>query len=208
MRPAVFIDRDGVINKNPPFYVKAWKEFLFLSGVLPAFSRMSALPWPIIIVTNQSVVRRGIIEMEALNEIHTRMVLEIEQAGGRIDGLYVCPHHPDERCNCRKPEPGLLLRAAAELDLNLGQSAFLGDSRSDILAAINAGVQPVYRQDDGEVTYQAQNEWSPRSIQVPVVKDLMEFAEMLTLAASEEKHPADMIYYLAARITFSAIRNS
>ena len=207
MQPAVFIDRDGVINRNPPFYVKSWEEFLFLSGVLLAFNRMSALPWPIIIVTNQSAVGRGIIEMDALTTIHTQMVREIEEAGGRIDGLYVCPHHPDEKCTCRKPEPGLLLRAAAELDLDLSHSAFLGDSRSDILAAVNAGVQPVYRREEGEATSLAENEFSARSIEVPVVKDLMEFAEMLVFLSSENKHPADMIYYLAARSTFSAIQD-
>ncbi|OGO30811.1 MAG: hypothetical protein A2Z16_12130 [Chloroflexi bacterium RBG_16_54_18] len=208
MQPAVFIDRDGVINRNPPFYVKSWEEFLFLSGVLPAFHKMSILPWPIVIVTNQSVVGRSIIEMEDLNFIHAQMALEIEQAGGRIDGLYVCPHHPDERCTCRKPEPELLLRAAAELDISLSQSAFLGDSHSDILAAVNAGVQPVYMQGDGESNFPAGNDCSPDSIEVPVVKDLLEFAEMLVLLASQNKHPADMIYYLAARTTLSKINDS
>ena len=180
---------------------------MFLSGVLPAFNRMSAILWPIIIVTNQSAVGRGIIEMNVLNIIHTQMVREIEEAGGRIDGLYVCPHRPDERCSCRKPEPGLLLRAAAELDLDLGQSVFLGDSHSDILAAVNAGVLPVFRRGEGEAHFSPDNEWSTGSIEVPVVKDLMEFAEMLIFLASENKHPADMIYYLAARCTFSAIQN-
>jgi len=180
---------------------------LFLSGVLPAFNRMSALPWPIIIITNQSAVGRGIIKMDVLNIIHTQMVREIEEAGGRIDALYVCPHHPDEKCACRKPEPGLLLKAAAELGLDLGQSAFLGDSRSDILAAVNAGVLPVYRRGEGEANFPSENEWSTELIEVPVVKDLMEFAEMLIFLASENKHPADMIYYLAARSTFSAIQD-
>jgi len=207
MQPAVFLDRDGVINRNPPFYVKSWEEFLFLSGVLPAFKRMSALPWPIIIITNQSAVGRGIIKMDVLNIIHTQMVREIEEAGGRIDALYVCPHHPDEKCACRKPEPGLLLKAAAELGLDLGQSAFLGDSRSDILAAVNAGVLPVYRRGEGEANFPSENEWSTELIEVPVVRDLMEFAEMLIFLASENKHPADMIYYLAARSTFSAIQD-
>ena len=102
---------------------------------------------------------------------------------------------------------GLLFRAAAELDLDLGQSAFLGDSRSDILAAVNAGVLPVYRRGEGEANFSPENEWSTELIEVPVVKDLMEFAEMLVFLASENKHPADMIYYLAARSTFSAIQD-
>lgn len=207
MQPAVFLDRDGVINKNPPFYVKSWEEFLFLSEVLPAFNRMSALPWPVIIITNQSAVGRGIITLDVLNIIHTQMVSEIEEAGGRIDGLYVCPHHPDEKCDCRKPEPGLLYRASAEFGLDLNQSAFLGDSRSDILAAVNAGVQPIYKLGERETYFLPENEWSTGSIEVPVVKDLMEFAEMLIFLASENKHPADMIYYLAARSTFSAIQD-
>jgi histidinol-phosphate phosphatase family protein len=207
MKPAVFLDRDGVINRNPPYYVKSWEEFLFLSEVLPAFNRMSALPWPIVIITNQSAVGRGIIEIQALINIHTQMLREIEEAGGRIDGLYVCPHRPDERCTCRKPGPGLILKAAAELDLDLGQSAFLGDSRSDILAAVNAGVQPVYMRGAEDANIPPEYEWSKGSFEVPVVQDLTEFAEMLVFLASENKVPADMIYYLAARRTFSAIQD-
>lgn len=97
--------------------------------------------------------------------------------------------------------------AAAELDLDLGQSAFLGDSGSDILAAVNAGVQPVLRREEMEANILPENERSTGSIEVPVVKDLSEFADMLIFLASENKHPADMIYYLAARSTFFAIQD-
>lgn len=203
MQTAVFIDRDGVINRNPPNYVKTWEEFLFFAGVLPALNRMSSLPWPIVIVTNQSVVGRGILTGRALEDIHARMLEEIEKAGGRVDGLYVCPHHPDEGCDCRKPQPGLLLRAAGEMDIDLPGSVFLGDSHSDVLAAVRAGVQPVFRLTEGDEIRPSDIGWRSPPIQVPVVRDLLEFSNLLTEVAAEGKRPADMIYYLAARITLS-----
>lgn len=205
MQPAVFIDRDGVINRNPPNYVKTWEEFLFLPEALTALSQMALLPWPIVIITNQSVVGRGIIALETLNVIHSRMVGEIQQAGGRINGIFVCPHSPEEGCQCRKPEPGLILRASKELDLNLSQSVLVGDSCSDILASLRAGVQPVYRVSEDFKWTQSNDVNSDRKVHVPVVKDLLEFSKVLAMTTSEGKSPADMIYFLAARTSIDAI---
>ena len=143
--------------------------------------------------------------MWTLEEIHERMVQEIEKAGGRIDGLYVCPHHPDQECDCRKPNPGLLLQAAVELGIDLQRSVFLGDSRSDILAAIRAGVQPVYRIVDGEEKTPSDIESPTGFIRIPAVKDLLEFSKMLAAVAAEGRQPVDVIYYLAASITISEI---
>lgn len=200
LQPAVFIDRDGVINRNPPNYVKSWEEFLFIPGVIEAFSQLSLLPWPIVIITNQSVVGRGIIHPDVLEKIHRRMLQEIELVGGRIAGIYVCPHHPDDGCDCRKPNPGLLLRAATDLNLDLHQSVFIGDSLSDILAAIRAGVQPVYKMADGEQIPAENFDQGTRFVRIPAVWDLLEFSKMLDLAAVENKQPKDVIYFLDSGI--------
>lgn len=144
MRPAIFLDRDGVINENRPDYVKSWEEFHFLPGVLEALRRLSAGSRPVVVVTNQSVVGRGVISPRMLALIHDRMLWEVADAGGRIDALYICPHHPHDGCDCRKPAPGLLRRAAVELGLDLAASVFIGDSFSDVAAARAAGVQPIF----------------------------------------------------------------
>jgi D-glycero-D-manno-heptose 1,7-bisphosphate phosphatase len=142
MLPAIFIDRDGVICHNRADYVKRWDEFVFLPGALEALARLARSPFVIVIITNQSGINRGKVTLEAVEDIHRRMLRAIEQAGGRVDAIYLCPHRPDEGCTCRKPLPGLLHRAAAELGLDLAQSFLIGDALEDIQAACAAGCQP------------------------------------------------------------------
>jgi len=140
---AVFLDRDGVINENRDDYVKGWEEIRFLPGVFQALARLAATPFRIGLVTNQSAIGRGILTTEQVEEINRRLVEEIEAHGGRIDGVYYCPHRPDDGCDCRKPRPGLLLRAARELDLELDRSYLIGDAASDVEAAMAAGCRPI-----------------------------------------------------------------
>lgn len=140
---AVFLDRDGVINRNRPDYVKAWEEFEFLPGALKALERLAGSPFYIVVVTNQSAVGRGLLSWQDLEEIHARMEMEIRQAGGRLNGVYCCPHTPADLCDCRKPSPGLLLRAAKDLNLDLGASWLIGDSLNDVAAAQAVGVRPI-----------------------------------------------------------------
>lgn len=142
MRPAIFIDRDGVICHNRADYVKRWDEFAFLPGALEALARLASSDFALVIVTNQSGIGRGRVTLEAVEDIHRRMLRAIEQAGGRVDAIYLCPHRPDEGCTCRKPLPGLLHRAAAELGLDLSQSYLIGDALEDIQAACAAGCRP------------------------------------------------------------------
>jgi histidinol-phosphate phosphatase family protein len=197
MEPAVFIDRDGVINENPPAYVKSWDEFHFLPGVIVAMKQLAECPWPIVIITNQSVVGRGIIELDELNHIHNCMVAEITAAGGRIDGIYVCPHHPDQVCECRKPAPGLLLKAAEEMSLDRAQSLLIGDSWSDVDAAIRSEVQPVlvwHNQSSLPIDLPVRQLSSPK---IPVTKDLATVVRALVLSARDRTTPANVIYYLS-----------
>ncbi len=139
MPRAVFIDRDGVICQNRKDHVKDWREFRFLPGALDALARLAQTDLRIVIVTNQAVINRGIIPAETVEEIHRRMVSAIEAAGGRVDGVFYCPHRPDEGCSCRKPQPGLLLQAAERLALDLPGSYLIGDAEADMQAGRAVG---------------------------------------------------------------------
>ncbi len=140
---AVFLDRDGVINHNRPDYVKAWEEFEFLPGALRALTRLAKSPFRIVVVTNQSAVGRGLVSKRSIRDIHERMQLEIRRVGGRLDAIYYCPHNPADSCECRKPRPGLLLKAAGEFSLDLKASWFIGDQAADVQAALAASVRPI-----------------------------------------------------------------
>ena len=136
---AVFLDRDGVINRERADYVKSWQEFAFLPDALPALARLARLSCPIVVVTNQSAIGRGLTSDAAVADIHRRMCTAVAAAGGRIDAVYVCPHRPDAGCACRKPRPGLLQQAAADLGLVLTECLLIGDSISDLQAAHAVG---------------------------------------------------------------------
>lgn len=141
--PAIFIDRDGVVNHNRSDYVKSCEEFDFLPGSMDALCLLGRLGWPIVIVSNQSAIGRGLVAAETVTRITTYLVEQVRRAGGHIDGVYVCPHHPDEGCDCRKPRPGLLQQASRELGVDLQCSYLIGDAESDILAALAVSAQPI-----------------------------------------------------------------
>ena len=141
--PAIFIDRDGVINENRPDHVKSWSEFRFLPGSLTALRMLADASIPIVGVTNQAIIRRGIVSERDIDGIHRRMLSQIEAASGRIDRMYFCPHRPEEGCDCRKPQPGMLLTASRDLNLDLEKSILIGDAFTDIEAGRQAGCKTV-----------------------------------------------------------------
>ncbi len=133
----VFLDRDGVINKLAPNrgYITKWEEFHFLPGSLEAIRKLTQGGFRIVIVSNQSCIARGLATNEDIRLIHRIMEEKIEKAGGKVTAIYYCPHKPGDGCHCRKPKPGLFLRAMEDLGIDLVQSVFVGDSMSDLLAA-------------------------------------------------------------------------
>lgn len=141
MKPAIFLDRDGVIIENRAEYVRNWSDVKFLPDALDAISKIDKNNFRLVIVTNQSAVGRGIISLAAANRINDRLLQQIRRAGGDVDGVYMCPHQPADNCSCRKPLPGLLLRASKDLDIDLPSSFMVGDASTDILAGHNAGVR-------------------------------------------------------------------
>ncbi len=136
---AVLLDRDGTINRERADYVKSWAEYEWLPGALPALVALAELDVPILVVTNQSAVGRGILTMRDLDALHEQVRSEAAGAGARLNEFFVCPHTPADRCTCRKPEPGLFLAAAAQYGLDLGRCVFVGDSVTDYQAAYAAG---------------------------------------------------------------------
>jgi D-glycero-D-manno-heptose 1,7-bisphosphate phosphatase len=140
MQRAVFLDRDGVLIENRADYVREWSHVTLLPGTVDALKGFHAKGLKIIVVTNQSAVGRGLMSLKTAQEINNRLVKNIMENGGWIDSVYMCIHQPQDKCNCRKPQPGLLLQAARELSIDLGSSWMVGDAWSDLLAGQSAGL--------------------------------------------------------------------
>ena len=142
-KPAIFLDRDGVINENRSDYVKSWDQYSFLPNVFDALVQLATSDYLIIVISNQSPIGRGIVQKEVIEEINTKMIAEIQRRGGRIDAIYYCPHAPEENCYCRKPKPGLFSMATEKYGIDMAKSFFVGDTVSDVEAAFNAGCKPI-----------------------------------------------------------------
>jgi len=138
---AVFLDRDGVIIQNRSEYVRSWEEVRFLPGSLDAMRELASFPYHIVIVTNQSAVGRGLLDLQTAHSINARIVAKIKEHSGRVDSVEMCPHKPEDHCECRKPKPGMLLRAQKALNLDLHTSILIGDSSTDLYAGAAAGVR-------------------------------------------------------------------
>ena len=152
---AIFLDRDGTINKMVGFITKP-EQFELLPGVAKAIKAINKSGYLAIVITNQPVIARGDCTFEQLQTIHNKMETELGKEGAFVDAIYVCPHHTDkgfsgERpeykcdCDCRKPKPGLLLQAAKDFNIDLSQSYMIGDSDGDVKAGENAGVKEAIR---------------------------------------------------------------
>lgn len=140
---AVFLDRDGVINRNRPDHVKDWSEFEFLPGVLTAMRLLSGAGFRIFIVTNQAAVGRGLMTLETLELIHERLRAIAKHHGAYIDDIRYCPHRPEEQCRCRKPQPGMLEDLAAQHQIDCHEAYLIGDSLTDIAAGQRVGCQTI-----------------------------------------------------------------
>jgi D-glycero-D-manno-heptose 1,7-bisphosphate phosphatase len=142
-KPAVFLDRDGVLNYNRSDHIRTPEEYVPIPGAAAAVAALKQAGWVVVVVSNQSGLGRGLFDREALDAIMAKMRTELESAGGSPDAVYYCPHSPGAGCDCRKPKPGLVLQAAREHGLNLRRSFFVGDSASDVACGQAAGLQTV-----------------------------------------------------------------
>lgn len=177
-RPAVFLDRDGVLNENRADYVRSLEQVVILPGVLTAMQRLAASPFAVVVVTNQSAVGRRLLTPETLAAINQSIICEVQQEGGRIDAVYACPHTPEDGCPCRKPLPGMLLQAARDLDIDLDRSYLVGDAVSDMQAAVAAGSRPVLVR-TGRGVKQALGLAVHGLHHVPVAADLLEAVDWI-----------------------------
>lgn len=139
-RPAVFLDRDGVVNASPAGrYVTSWKEFRFLPGTLPALKKLKKAGLTAVIVSNQAGVGKRLMTRKALNEITRKMRHRIRTSGGTIRAVYYCTHRPEAGCACRKPKSGMLRKAKRAHGLDLARSFVVGDHEKDIQMGRLAG---------------------------------------------------------------------
>jgi D,D-heptose 1,7-bisphosphate phosphatase len=150
---AVFLDRDGTINKLNGFVTKP-ENFELIDGAAEAVAGINRAGYLAIVITNQPVIARGEVSLEELETIHNKMETELGKQGAYLDDIFFCPHHPDkgfpgERpeykidCDCRKPKPGLILQAAKKYNIDLTASYMVGDDDRDLGAAVAAGCRPV-----------------------------------------------------------------
>ena len=170
LKKAIFLDRDGVINRKLPEdrYVQNSGEFELLPGVPLALKILKGLGYLVVIVTNQRGIARGFMTEDDLSDVHDFMWSLFRTDGMELDGLYYCPHDKTDYCDCRKPAPGMIFKAERDLGIDLAQSFMVGDSLSDVEAARTAGVQPVKISSVREASDIA-----------PVFSSLLDFAEFL-----------------------------
>jgi D-glycero-D-manno-heptose 1,7-bisphosphate phosphatase len=139
----VILDRDGVINADSPDHIKNEAEWVALPGSLEAVSRLNRAGFRVVIITNQSALGRGKMNIEQLNAIHQKLAAHLSQFGGSIEAILFCPHTSDDNCACRKPRPGLYHELARRLGVSLSGVPAVGDKLSDIEAARVAGARPM-----------------------------------------------------------------
>ena len=145
----VFLDRDGTINRDSPGYIKSREEFEFLPGSLEAIKILTQNGFTNIVITNQSAVPRKLISVTELEAVHNMMIDAVAQCGAEIKDIFYCPHLPEDGCDCRKPEPGLIYQARAKYAIDLAAAVMVGDSARDIECARRAGCAKAVLVDSG-----------------------------------------------------------
>jgi len=178
----IILDRDGVINYDSDQYIKYPEEWLPIPGSLEAIASLKKAGYTIAVASNQSGIGRGLYDVAMLDAMHQKMQRLLADVGGSIDAIFYCPHHPDDGCDCRKPQPGLLLKIAKQFNCDLTNVPYVGDKCSDIAVARVVGCQPVLV----KTGYAAQTLASCEDFtDVWIFDDLAAFAKFKTL----ETHP-------------------
>lgn len=181
MQKVIFLDRDGVINRDPGGwtkynYVTKWDEFFFIDGSIEALKRLKNAGYKICLISNQGGISKGYFTQEDLERLNKKMLAEIEKEGGEIDRLYYCPHHDKDNCECRKPKTGLIEQAIKNEDVDLRNTFIIGDSIRDVEAGKRMGMKTVLVL-SGKTLVNETGKWNvqPDSIK----KDLLEAVEWI-----------------------------
>ncbi|MBV1931003.1 MAG: D-glycero-beta-D-manno-heptose 1,7-bisphosphate 7-phosphatase [Porticoccaceae bacterium] len=169
----IILDRDGVINHDSDDYVKNANEWIPLPGSIEAIGKLSKAGYTVAIATNQSGLSRGLFGLDELEDMHKKMCDLVEDAGGHIDGIFYCPHLPEDQCQCRKPAPGLLKAIAEEFQISLQKVPVVGDSIRDLQAGLALGCQAILvRTGKGKVSEHLLQKDNTELINTPVFDDL------------------------------------
>ena len=141
--PLVILDRDGVINEDSDDYIKGPEEWIPIAGSLEAIARLNHAGILVAVASNQSGIGRGMFDLDTLNAMHAKFQQTLGRVGGHVDGIFFCPHAPQDGCACRKPKPGLLHAISQRFGMPLEGVPFIGDSKTDVGAARAVGAQPI-----------------------------------------------------------------
>lgn len=151
----VILDRDGVINYDSVEYIKSPQEWLAIPGSLEAIAKLNKKGVLVVVASNQSGLARGYFDKKTLLSIHQKMSDELAKVGGHLDGIFYCPHHPKDKCHCRKPAPGLLIDIQNTFQIPWHNTVFIGDSLRDLQTANNVGCPAMLvKTGNGEKTLQ------------------------------------------------------
>lgn len=166
----VILDRDGVINHDSPDYIKSARQWQPIDGSLEAIARLTHADYRVVVATNQAGIGKQLFDYEELFSIHDKIIRIVNELGGRIDGIFFCPHTDQDDCDCRKPKPGMLHQIAQRLQADLRGVPVIGDSIRDLRAAQAAGARPMLvLTGNGQKTRQ---ELGDRLADTPVYTDL------------------------------------
>lgn len=177
----IILDRDGTINEDRDDFVKSPEEWVPLPGALEAIARLNHAGWHTVLATNQSGLGRGLFDMAMLNAMHMRMNQMLAKHGGRIDAVFFCPHAPEDQCDCRKPQPGLMLQIGERYGVDLREVPMVGDTLRDVQAGQAAGC-PTHLVRTGKAGLLDEAELAVMLQQVPGTKvhaDLSAFADAI-----------------------------
>jgi D-glycero-D-manno-heptose 1,7-bisphosphate phosphatase len=168
----IILDRDGVINFDSPQYIKTASEFKPIPGSIDAIARLYQIGFKIYVATNQAGLAKKKFEQRALTAMHQKLIGLVDEAGGKIEHIYYCPHHPAENCQCRKPQPGMLLQIASHAALPIEDADFVGDSLKDVEAAYAANANPVL-----VLTGNGKTTVNLLDSKIPTFRDLADYAD-------------------------------
>lgn len=189
--PLVILDRDGVINQDSDDFIKSVEEFVPIPGSLEAIARLNQAGFCVVIASNQSGISRGLFDVATLEAMHAKLQQLLAPLGGHIDGIFFCPHGPQDGCDCRKPLPGLLTQIAKKFSTDLAGVPVIGDSLRDLQSAIAVGAKPILvRTGKGarSLSSLAGASVDARLKAVPVYRDLAEAVDALLANDQHQQH--------------------
>ncbi|KPJ68015.1 MAG: hypothetical protein AMJ43_00945 [Coxiella sp. DG_40] len=168
----IILDRDGVINEDSDQYIKSPKEWHAISGSLEAIAKLNKTGYKVVVATNQSGIARNFLTVNILSAIHKKMQNKLAKSGGHIDDIFYCPHHPDDNCMCRKPNPKMLLDILNKYNINANKCLLIGDSLKDIHVAKKIGCKVILvKTGKGNKTLR---EYSHELKNIPIFENLAE----------------------------------